>query len=129
MERGAFFQRLAEGPGAFQGIILNVSAAPGDAASRIRNFAICQGSNSRTCDPQIDERFAKYEASANPSEREQLLNEVQRYMIDNYIFVSIYRAAFINAQGPRIANQWDEILGAIPQYVYVGPYEDVRLKD
>ncbi len=50
-------------------------------------------------------------------------------MYDNYIFAPVYRLAFINAQGPRIANQWDEILGAVPQYVYVGPYEDVRLKE
>ena len=41
----------------------------------------------------------------------------------------LYRQAFINAQGPRIANKWDEIIGAIPQYTYVGPYEEIRLKE
>ncbi len=49
--------------------------------------------------------------------------------MDNYIFVPVYRQAFINAKGPRIANDWREIFGAIPQYVYVGPYEDIRLKE
>ena len=130
MERGAFFAKLTEGPDAFpKGVILHASGAPGDAASRIRNFAICKGVNSRTCLPEIEEKFTRYEASANLQEREQLLNEVQQYIIDNYIYVSVYRAAFINAQGPRIANKWDEIIGAIPQYVYVGPYEDVQLKE
>ena len=131
MERGAFLAKSAEGTDAFKGIVLNVTAAPGDAASRIRSYAICppKGASSRTCVPEIDERFAKYEASTSPQEREQLLTEIQKYMIDNYTFVSIYRAAFINAQGPRIANKWDEILGAIPQYVYIGPYEDIQVKE
>lgn len=31
--------------------------------------------------------------------------------------------------GPRIASSATEIIGAIPRSVYVGPYEDVRLKE
>ncbi|HEX2172442.1 MAG TPA: ABC transporter substrate-binding protein, partial [Dehalococcoidia bacterium] len=129
MERGAFLSKLGEGPEAFSGIVLNVSAAPGDAASRVRALAICGGSSSRTCVPEIDEPFKRYEASTNPQEREQLLRQVQQYMIDNYTFVSIYRAAFINAQGPKVLNKWDEIIGAVPQYVYIGPYEDIQVRE
>ena len=132
MERGAFVAKLAEGPGAFPpGMVLPVSGAPGDAASRIRSYAICppEGASSRTCDPQIDERFDRYEASNNPQEREQILRELQEYILDNFIFVPIYRQAFINVKGPRVANEWNEIFGAIPQYVYVGPYEDVRIQE
>ncbi len=130
MERAAFSQKITEGPDAFRGIILNISGAPGDATSRIRAFAICcpEGSSSRTCVPEIDQTFQRYERSANPQQREQLLNQVQTYMLENYIFVPVYRQAFINAQGPRIANPWEEIIGAIAQYSYIGPYEDIRLK-
>ena len=49
-------------------------------------------------------------------------------MRENYIVVPVYRQAFINALGPRIANPWEEVIGAIPQYSYIGPYEDIRLK-
>ncbi|HEX2171508.1 MAG TPA: hypothetical protein VHL09_03570, partial [Dehalococcoidia bacterium] len=131
MERGAFFAKLGQ-PGAFPpGMVINISGAPGDAAARIRSFALCppQGASSQICDPTIDEMFARYEASTDGQEREQISAEIQRYILDNFIFVPIYRQAFINVKGPRIANPWQEIIGAIPQYVYVGPYEDIRLKE
>ncbi|HEX2174037.1 MAG TPA: ABC transporter substrate-binding protein [Dehalococcoidia bacterium] len=129
MERGAFLSRLAEGPNALKGIILHGSAAPGDAASRIRAFATCNGSNTLMCVPEIDAKFAQYEQSTDPRERERLLTEIQQTILDNNYQISIYRQAFINAVGPRIANEWSEIFGAAPQYIYVGPYEDIRLKE
>ncbi|HEX2171214.1 MAG TPA: ABC transporter substrate-binding protein [Dehalococcoidia bacterium] len=130
MDRGAFTAKLSEGPDAFgRGIILHFSASPGDAASRIRAFAICGGSTSRTCVPEIDERFRRYEASFDPRERETILNDLQNYILDQYIFVPLYRQSFVSAVGPRMANRWDEVMGAVPQYVYIGPYEDVRLKE
>jgi peptide/nickel transport system substrate-binding protein len=129
MERGAFTQKLTEGPDAFgKGIVLNISASPGDAAARIRSFATCKGVNSRICVPEIDEKFAKYEASANAQERDQLLTEIQNQFLDQFIFVPLYRQAFINAQGPKVGNKIDEIWGSIPQFVYIGPWEDVTLK-
>ena len=129
MERGAAQAKLGEGREAFRGIFMNVSGAPGDAAVRIRTFATCKGSASRTCVPEIDERFAKYEASTNPEERQRLLTEIQQYMIDQHIFVPVYRLAFTIAQGPRIANPTDQIWGSIPQYIYLGPYEDISLRE
>ncbi|HEX2173527.1 MAG TPA: hypothetical protein VHL09_13910, partial [Dehalococcoidia bacterium] len=129
MERGAFFQKLSEGPGAFKGIILQYSASPGDAASRIRAYAVCNGTSSRTCVPEIDEKFARYDASADPAEREQLIKEIQEYILDNYIFVPMFRSSYLSAIGPRVDNHWEEITGAIPQYVTFGPYEDIRLKE
>jgi peptide/nickel transport system substrate-binding protein len=129
MERGAFDQKITQGPDAFKGFILNISAASGDAAARVRAYATCGGSSSRTCVPEIDERFKKYEASTNPQEREKLMNEIQDYMYDNLIFVPVFRQAYTNVVGPRVANEWEEIFGAIPQYSFLGPYEDVRLKD
>ena len=129
MDRAAFLAKLAEGPEAFKGLILNGSGAPGDAAGRIRAFAICKGASSRTCVPEIDEKFAQYEKSTDPRERERLLTEIQQYIMDNHIFVAAWRQAFISAIGPRIANSPEEIWGSVPQYVYVGPYEDVQLKE
>ena len=41
----------------------------------------------------------------------------------------VVRQALIHCLGPRIANKPEEIEGAIPQYVYIGPYEDIELKD
>ena len=130
MERAAYTAKLAEGPGAFKGhLLIHYSASPGDAASWIRAWATCKGSSSRTCLPEIEEKFQRYEASVDPQERERLSNELQRYLVDNSIFVSIFRNALLNMQGPRIANRWDEIWGAVPGHPLFAPVEDVRLKE
>jgi len=50
-------------------------------------------------------------------------------MDDEFYFVPIYRSTFTVALGPRIANDRPEIVNSIPQYVYVGPYEDLRLRE
>ncbi|HEX2171312.1 MAG TPA: hypothetical protein VHL09_02560, partial [Dehalococcoidia bacterium] len=50
----------------------------------------------------------------------------RQFILDNNIFVPVYRLAFVNAQGLRMANPREEIIGSVPLYVYVGPYEDVK---
>ncbi len=97
--------------------MLNASGAPGDAASRIRNYAICEGASSRLCIESISQKFQQYEQSTNPEERESLLDEIQAEILDNYYFVPVYRQAFILGKGPKIQNDWQEVMGAIPQYV------------
>ncbi|HEX2171464.1 MAG TPA: ABC transporter substrate-binding protein, partial [Dehalococcoidia bacterium] len=129
MERAAFSQKLAEGPGALEGMLLHVSAAPGDAASWVRAWASCNGSSSRTCDPQIDDRLAAYDRSINPQERERIMNELQQYLIDQHVFPMIYRQALLNSMNSRIANQPDEIFGAVPAHPLIAPPEDVRVKE
>ncbi|HEX2173485.1 MAG TPA: ABC transporter substrate-binding protein, partial [Dehalococcoidia bacterium] len=129
MERAAFQTKTGEGPNAFSGFLLMNSAAPGDAASWVRSYATCQGTSSRTCLPEIEEPFARFEQSVDPQERERILNDIQRYMLENYIFVPVYRLGSPKGVGPRIANPWQEVFASIPQYFFVGPYEDIRLKE
>ena len=129
MERAAFSAKVTEGPGALTGLLIHFSSTPGDAASWIRAWATCQGASSRLCVPEIDEKLQRYDRSTNLQEREQLIREIQTFMIDNHIFVPIFRRALINAFGPRIANNKDEIFGAIPAYPVLGPHEDVKLKE
>ncbi len=129
MERGAFYEKLAPGPNRLKGIIWVISGAPGDAAVRIRESAVCGGAFSGLCDPQVDDRMKQYDASADPKERERLINEVQAYLLDQYIMVPVVRNVFISVFGPRAANKPDEISGAIPQYIWVGPFEDLQVKD
>jgi hypothetical protein len=69
----------------------------------------------------------QYDSSTDPQLRTKLLTEVQNYILDNYLLIPVLRQAFINCLGPRIANKAETIEGAIPQYVYLGPYEDVQL--
>jgi peptide/nickel transport system substrate-binding protein len=129
MERAAFYDALAPGPNRLKGFIIALSGSPGDAAARIRENALCKGAFSGICLPDVEQPMQKYEASSNPEERTKLLNDIQTYLLDNYLLIPILRQALLNVLGPRIANKAEDIEGAIPQYVYLGPYEDVEIKD
>lgn len=128
MERAAFQEASTKGVDALPGLILNLSSIPGDAASRIRAYALCNGTSSRTCIPEVDEKFAQYEASTDPDERTRLITEVQRILLDLYVFPYVYSQSNLTVTGPRIANPPEEIWQAIPQFPLLGPYEDVELK-
>jgi peptide/nickel transport system substrate-binding protein len=128
MERAAFYDALRPGDTRLKGLVIQLSGSPGDAAARIRENALCKGTFSSLCMPEIEEPMAKYEASTNVEERTKILNEIQANLLDQYYIIPVLRQAFINCLGPRIANKAEDIEGAIPQYVYLGPYEDVELK-
>jgi peptide/nickel transport system substrate-binding protein len=127
MERGAFYERLAPGPNRLKGFVIQLSGSPGDAAARVRENATCDGTFSGLCLPDVNDRMQQYDASTDPNERQRLLTEAQNYLLDNYLMVPVMRQVLIHGIGPRLANPIPEIEGAIPQYVYTGPWEDVRL--
>jgi peptide/nickel transport system substrate-binding protein len=127
MERGAFYEQLAPGANRLKGFVVQLSGEPGDAAARVRENATCDGTFSGLCIPDVSDRMQQYDASSDPDQRKQLLDEAQNYLLDNFLMVPVLRQALIHALGPRIANQVEEIEGSIPQYVYTGPWEDVRL--
>ena len=129
MERGAFYEQLAPGPNRLKGFVIQLSGEPGDAAARVRENATCDGTFSGLCIPDVSDRMQRYDASTDPQERKKLLDEAQSYLLDNFLMVPILRQALIHGLGPRLANSVEEIEGAIPQYVYIGPYEDIRLTD
>ncbi|MFT7597122.1 MAG: peptide/nickel transport system substrate-binding protein [Acidimicrobiales bacterium] len=130
MDRGEFLAQVNSGTDAtFEGIVVNISGAGGDAAVRIRNFAECSGAASRICDPMIDEPFAEYEASTDPVEREALLNQIQQYIIDEHIFPYVYTLGLNHAQGPDVVQAPTEVWAQIPQYVYPGPWEDITVSN
>ena len=127
MERGAFYEQLAPGANRLKGFVIQLSGEPGDAAARLRENATCDGTFSGLCVPDVSDRMTKYDASLDNAERKQLLDDAQNYLLDNYLMVPILRQALIHALGQRVANPVEEIEGSIPQYVYTGPWEDVRL--
>ncbi len=130
LERGAFYDALAPGPNRLKGFVIQFSGAPGDAASRVRENAVCKGAFSGLCLPDVDQRMAKYDASTDPKERTQILTEVQNWMLDQTVFIPLVRNVFTVAAGPRLANpKIEDIIGSIPQYIWIGPWEDLQIKD
>jgi len=130
MERGVFYDKLAPGTDRLKGFVIQFSGAPGDAASRIRENAICKGAFSGLCVPEIDQRMARYDASVDLKERKQLLEEAQTYLLEQYLLIPLCRNVLSFAAGPRLdVPKLEEIIGAIPQYTWIGPWEDVKVKD
>jgi peptide/nickel transport system substrate-binding protein len=127
MERGVFYEKLAPGPDRLTGFILQFAGAPGDAASRVREYAVCNASFSGLCTDEVDSRMKRYDGSSDEKERQTLLTEIQNYLLDNYLMLPLARNVLLNVAGPRVANTPTDVIGAIPQYPFVGPYEDIQL--
>lgn len=128
MDRGAFLGDINQGKnGTLTGILINISGAGGGAAARVANFATCDGTASRICDEFVDERWAAYQAATDGDERQKILDEIQQYLIDEFIFVYAYTLGLNMGQGPDVATPSTETWAQIPQYVYPGPWEDLQV--
>jgi peptide/nickel transport system substrate-binding protein len=129
MERGAFYTRLSPGTDRLKGLIIQFSGAPGDAAARVRENAVCQGAFSGLCVSDIDDRMKAYDASTDRTVRKRLLDDLQAALLDQYYMIPLVRNVFIFAAGTRLANaRLEDVIGAIPQYNWIGPWEDLEVK-
>jgi ABC-type transport system substrate-binding protein len=78
---------------------------------------------------ELDTKFAQYEGSTNPAERQQLAEEIQRGILENLYLVPVFRHAFVNAIGPKVvAQKWQDIFPTITTG-YAFPWEEIRLKE
>ena len=89
----------------------------------------CGGFNAKDffCVKDLDDQFSKYLASSDRNERKQLAEQIQKTILEEYYFVPVFRHAFVNAIGPRIAMQkWQDVFPTITTgYAY--PWEDIQL--
>ena len=143
MERGTFFDRLAEGDtweqrneawGTDTQILLIGTGTAGAFIARYDAYVGCEAASSRMCDPEIDALTDQYKASVDPAEREQLAADAQALLSERFYKIPIYWFSFINAVGPRIANRdnWGEgkEIFANPQMEFYGPpWENWKLVD
>jgi peptide/nickel transport system substrate-binding protein len=133
MERGVFLQKQQAGLKEWPGIqiILNGARIGGSWSNWYESHFKCGGFNSkdRICVQELDTKFDTYLNSYNPDERKELAESIQRAILENYYFVPVFRHAFVNAIGPRIAAQkWQDVFSTITTgYAY--PWEDIKLKE
>jgi peptide/nickel transport system substrate-binding protein len=133
MERGVFLQRQQGGMKEWPGlhIILNGARIGGSWANWYEVHFKCDGflSKERYCVQELDAKFEQYQKSFDPAERRKLAEEIQRAILENYYFVPVFRHAFVNAIGPRIAAaKWQDVFPTITTgYAY--PWEDIKLRD
>jgi len=132
MERGVFLQRTQSGKQQWPGVqmIMHGARIGGTWSNWYESFFKCGGFNAadRLCVADLDAKVALYNASVDPAARKQLAEDVQRAILENYYLVPVFRHAFMNAIGPRIAAQkWQDVFPTITTgYAY--PWEDIKLK-
>jgi peptide/nickel transport system substrate-binding protein len=133
MERGVFLQRTQAGKQQWPGVqmIMQATRIGGTWSNWYESFFKCGGFNAadRVCVPELDAKFDRYKSSVDPAERKQLAEEVQRSIMEDYYLVPVFRHAFMNAIGPRIAAQkWQDVFPTITSgYAY--PWENIKLKE
>ena len=131
MERGVFLKKLQGGLREWPGvqIIFNATRIGGTWSNWYDTLFRCGGHLAQDffCVKDLDDQYTKYQASYDKAERKLLAEQIQRGILENYYFVPVFRHAFVNAIGPRVAAQkWQDVFPTITTgYAY--PWEDIKL--
>jgi peptide/nickel transport system substrate-binding protein len=123
MERAAFIATWREKK--LRGIILGISGAMGNAATRIEAYAIKGSTYAYGSLPEVDDLFRQQARELDRKKREAMLHQIQRLLADNVVVAPIYELAFLWGVGPRVEEPGANL---IPSFAYSGPYEDLKLK-
>ncbi|PYO02980.1 MAG: hypothetical protein DMD91_02395 [Candidatus Rokuibacteriota bacterium] len=123
MERATFMEAWRTKK--LQGVIVTVSAAPGNAASRLETFVVSTGPYAYGGNPDIDDLFRQQAQERDRKKREALLHQIQRLMHERVMHAPIFEPATLHGVGPRVA---EPAIGLSPQLYFAAPYEDIRLK-
>src|SRR5581483_9857871 len=106
MERAAYFTAWREKK--LHGIILVITAAFGNAATRLEPYVTRNGIYAYGSLPEIDDLYVRQKRAA-------LLAEIQKTLVDKVVNIPIYELAFIWGIGPRVEESG---AGLIPGFSY-----------
>ena len=123
MERATFMEAWRTKK--LQGVMVTVSAAPGNASSRLETFVISTGPYAYGGHPDIDDLFRQQAQERDRKKREALLHQIQRLMHERVMHGPIFEPATLHGVGPRVA---EPAVGLSPLLYFAAPYEDMRLK-
>jgi len=107
------------------GVILTVSAAPGNASVRLETFVISSAPYASGGYPDIDDLFQQQAQERDRKKREVLLHRIQRLIHERVMFGPIFDPATLHGVGPRVEESG---IGLNAQLYFAAPYEDMRLK-
>ena len=108
-----------------QGVLVTVSAAPGNAASRLEAFVVSTGPYAYGGYPDIDDLFRQQAQERDRKKREAMLHEIQRLMHERVMHGPIFEPATLHGVGPRVE---EPAVGLNPLLYFTAPFEDIRLK-
>jgi peptide/nickel transport system substrate-binding protein len=123
MERAAYFTAWREKK--LHGVILVITAAFGNAATRLEPYATKNGIYAYGSRPDIDDLYVRQGRELDPRKRAALLGQIQKTIHDEVLNIPLYELAFIWGVGPRVEESGANL---IPGFAYSAPMEDLRLK-
>jgi len=123
MERASFLTSWHEKK--LRGIVMPITAAFGNAATRLEPFVTKNGIYAYGVLPQVDDLYVRQARESDPKKREALLHQIQQIIHDQSVYVPIYELAFIWGVGPRVEESGAAL---IPGFAYSAPFEDLKLR-
>jgi peptide/nickel transport system substrate-binding protein len=122
MERVAFFKEYGEKK--LRGVIFSGSGAPGNAPTRLEQYAVSGGRYAYGAYPDVDGLYTEQVNEMNPRVRQQILHKIQQLIHEKVMFGPVIEPAFLNGVGPRLEVHG---LGLVANHAYSAPYEELRL--
>jgi peptide/nickel transport system substrate-binding protein len=123
MERATFFEAWRGKK--LSGVIMGVTAALGNAATRLEAFVISTAAYAYGGYPDIDDLFRQQANERDRKKREALLHQIQRLMHERVMHAPIFEPATLHGVGPRVE---EPAVGLAPMLYFAAPYEEMRLK-
>ncbi len=107
------------------GLIVGVTAAPGNAAARIEAFVVTGAPYAYGGHPDIDDLFYQQARERDRKRREALLHQIQTLIHERVMHAPIFEPATIHGIGPRVE---EAAVGLNPILYFTSPWEDMRLR-
>jgi len=123
MERATFFESWRARK--LGGVILAVTGAPGNTATRLEAYVVSTGPYASGGYPDIDDLFRQQAQERDRKKREALLHQIQKLMHDRVMYAPIFEPATLHGVGPRVE---EPAVGLVPMLYFAAPYEEMRLK-
>jgi peptide/nickel transport system substrate-binding protein len=123
MERATFMSTWADKK--LRGLVIGATGAAGNAAARLEPFHTKQGLYAYGSLPEIDDLFQRQARELDRKQREALLHQIQKLVVDQVLVAPIFQQGFLWGVGPRVEQP---AAGLIQGFPYVGPAEDLKLK-
>src|SRR5438034_902333 len=123
LERATYLKQW--GDKTLRNIILAGSGAPGNAATRLEQYAVTGGLYAYGRYPEVDGLYNAQANELNPVARRQILTKMQQIIHERVMFAPVLEYAYFVGIGPRVAVDGVNALADDP---YTAPYEDLRLK-
>ena len=123
MERATFFESWRNKK--LTGVIVAVSAAPGNAASRLENFVLGTAAYASGSYPDLDDLIKQQAQERDRKRRESLVHQIQKLMHERVMHAPIFEPATLHGVGPRVD---EPAIGLVPALYFAAPYEEMRLK-